>query len=85
MINRARNNPVSKDDTGHFSELKTIFGKSLAVNKPVFAGEIVKMEDLESKKPGNKGLPAKDYQSLTGKRWKKSLIAWDFIDADDIE
>lgn len=85
MIQKSLNHPVIKDDVSSFNELKTMFGKSLAVNKPVFAGEIIKIEDLESKKPGNKGIPAKQYQYVIGKKWKTDLKAWDFVTLTDIE
>ncbi len=67
-----------------YKELKTLFGKSLAVNKNLPKNHFIRFEDLESKKPGDKGISAKDFESVLGKRLKKSKSEWDFIEADDL-
>jgi len=68
-----------------FSSLKTLFGKTLAISKDVKAGDIVKFEHLESKKPGNKGIPAKDYESVLGMRFTRDIKAWSFLSDEDIQ
>jgi N,N'-diacetyllegionaminate synthase len=85
MINEALSKPNLKKNTDDLKDLKIMFGKSIAVNKSVFAGDIVKLEDLESKKPGNRGVPAKQYLSVIGKKWKKNLQAWVFVTEQDFE
>ncbi len=84
-INEALQADGIKHDTTSYTELKTMFGKSLAVNKNVKAGDIVLIEDLETKKPGNIGLPAKKFSEIIGKKWKKDLVANSFIQNNDIE
>ena len=41
--------------------------------------------DLESKKPGNKGISAKDYSMVIGKKLNKDLAQWSFINVEDID
>jgi N,N'-diacetyllegionaminate synthase len=83
QINAALNAPHHKHDSSHFSELKTLFGKSLAVNKVLPAGHIISISDLESKKPGNMGIPARNYQSVIGKKLRTAKQQWDFLKEED--
>lgn len=84
QIEYAVQNPVNKNDTTSFSDMKIMFGKSLAVNKEKLKGEKVKLEDLESRKPAGRGIPAADYLQILGKRFVKDLKRGDFITHDDI-
>lgn len=83
QINAALHAPHHKHDSSHFSELKTLFGKSLAVNKALPAGHIISISDLESKKPGNMGIPARNYQSVIGKKLRIAKQQWDFLKEGD--
>lgn len=73
-----------KNDASGFDTLKILFGKSLAVNKNLPAGHILSLDDLESKKPGNQGIPAKDFQSVIGKQLKHDLKQWSFLREEDL-
>lgn len=64
--------------------LKKIFGKSLAVNKDLPAGHTVKFEDLESKKPADMGIPAKEYMNVLGKKLVAPKKKWDFLCWEDV-
>ena len=77
-------NAQLKSDATTFAELKTMFGKSLAINKDLPAGHIISIEDLESKKPGNMGIPAKEFQSVLGKQLKHNLKQWSFLTVEDL-
>jgi sialic acid synthase SpsE len=48
------------------------------------AGEEITQDDLESKKPAGKVIPAEDFRSLLGKRLKKDLRAGYFITSNDL-
>tara|TARA_Y100001970_G_scaffold261373_1_gene344450 strand:- start:24779 stop:25786 length:1008 start_codon:yes stop_codon:yes gene_type:complete len=85
FIEKSINNPVNKDDTNRFVELKSIFEKSLAVNKNLAKGHVLTFADLESKKPSNRGISAKSYKKVVGKKLLKPLSQWSFISEDDIE
>jgi N-acetylneuraminate synthase len=65
--------------------LNLIFGKSLALNKALEKGATIQLEDLETKKPGDQGIPANQYLRVLGKRLKRDMKQWDFLQLTDIE
>ena len=77
--------PVDKSDNEKYSGLKTMFGKSLAVNKSLPNGHVIVKEDLESKKPGGYGIPAKNFQNVIGRKLSENLKQWDFLREDHLE
>ncbi len=83
-IDCSLNANYGKDDSANFSELKTVFGNSLSVNKDVKKGDTIRIEDLESKKPANKGISTSEYRSVIGKKWNSDLPARSFITFNDI-
>ena len=83
-IEIANQSPINKNDTSKFSELKLIFEKSLAVNKDLKKGHIVSFEDLEAKKPANKGISASKFIDVLGKALICDLKQWDFLKVGDI-
>jgi len=84
-IEKSINNPVDKNDNLKYASNKILFGKSLALNKDLESGHIIKIEDLESKKPAGKGISAKEFQSVIGKKLNKSLRKLEFLTNNDIE
>lgn len=78
-ISEALQNPVDKNDNSKFKELKGIFEKSLAVNKDLTAGHVIKFEDLEAKKPSNMGIQAKDFNKIMGKSLAADIKKWSFL------
>ena len=76
---------INKEFLEKFADLKKIFEKSLAVNKVLESGHIIKMEDLEAKKPAGHGIAAKDFQKVIGKSINKKKLAWDFLQPEDID
>ena len=83
-ISKALENPVDKTDNSQFTALKGIFEKSLAVNKDLPKGHILKFEDLESKKPKEKGIPASEAEDYIGKKLSTSKSQWEFLTKQDI-
>lgn len=73
-----------KEDSSAFDTLKIMFGKSLAVNKALPVGHALRLEDLESKKPGNQGIAAGDFEKILGLKLVKALKEWDFINWSDL-
>ncbi len=73
-----------KNDASSFNTLKTMFGKSLAVNKNLPQGHLIAISDLESKKPGDQGIPAKEFQRVIGKQLKHDLKQWSFLREEDL-
>ncbi len=83
-INISINNPIDKSDNSKFLDLKGIFEKSLAINKNLSSGHTITFEDLEAKKPKDYGILASDYQNVIGKKLKKNMLKWDFLNDEDI-
>jgi N,N'-diacetyllegionaminate synthase len=81
----AFNSDNSKSDMSKFFELKNLFGKSLSVNKKLLKGHIISIEDLESKKPGDKGISAREFQAVLGKKLARDINQWQFLSYSDLE
>jgi N,N'-diacetyllegionaminate synthase len=84
MIESSLQHPVDKNDTSKYRELKTMFGKSLAVNKNLKQGDEINRDDLETRKPGNMGIVAKDYAKVIGKKLLTDLKAGSFLNFKDL-
>lgn len=83
-IYTALKNPIVKNNNEHFGELKSIFEKSLAINKDLPSGYILTFDDLESKKPKGYGISAADFQNVIGRKLKVSKAQWDFLKEEDL-
>jgi len=78
-LETALQHPVDKSDNSNFTKLKNIFEKSLAVNKDLKAGHVLRFEDLEAKKPKGFGMEASRFEEVIGMTLKKDMKQWDFI------
>lgn len=85
QIKKSLASPIVKSDIESFEGLKQIFEKSLAINQTLKKGEILSVNNLESKKPKGYGIPAKDFQKVLGKRLKRDLNQWDFLKWEDLD
>jgi N,N'-diacetyllegionaminate synthase len=83
-IATALQNPVDKSKNDSYSDVKQIFEKSLAINKDLPKGHVLTFEDLEAKKPRDKGVPANKYKTILGKKLKQNKQQWSFINNDDL-
>ncbi len=83
-IETALKNPIDKNSNSQFTELKNIFEKSLAVNKDLAKGHILKFEDLETKKPKGYGMDASRFQKIIGKVLARDLKQWSFLNEEDL-
>jgi N-acetylneuraminate synthase len=77
-------NPVDKSVNKEFSDLKSIFEKSLSINKDLKAGDVIRFSDLETKKPKGFGILASEYEKVIGKEINKDLLQWDFLNYKDL-
>ncbi|WNH11636.1 N-acetylneuraminate synthase family protein [Thalassobellus suaedae] len=84
-IEKAQIHPIDKKDNSKFKELKSIFEKSLAINKDLQSGHIIRFSDLEAKKPANKGISASNFEAIIGHKIIKDMKQWDFLNIDDIK
>jgi N-acetylneuraminate synthase len=83
-IHMALDNPVNKSDVTKFHELKSIFEKSLALNKDLPKGHKIAFDDLESKKPKGYGIEAKFFRDIIGKELRNNKSKWDFLNEEDL-
>lgn len=83
-LDRSNQHPVNKSDNSEYGDLKTIFEKSLAVNKAMKAGDMITLGDLESKKPADRGIPAKEYKLVIGKKLRMDINAFSFLNWSDL-
>lgn len=83
-ISSAISKPINKNNNSEFHELKRIFEKTLSINKSKRQGEVIKLEDLEAKKPALMGIAASDYSCVVGKKLARDLKKWDFIKKNDL-
>ena len=84
-IDAMKSNKVAKDDEEKFEKLKQMFGKTLSVRRDIEPGEIVQLEDLESKKPANMGIPANEYKQILGRQLVSKLKRNDFLQFSDLK
>jgi len=84
FLENSLSNPIDKNDLSPYSELKSIFEKSIAVNKDLPEGHILSLEDLEAKKPANEGISARFFRDILGKAINKKLAKWSFLKREDI-
>lgn len=65
-------------------ELRRMFGKALAINRDMRAGEILSFEDLEGKKPADGGLPVSEVGRIIGRRLSRDKQCGEFLSCTDI-
>ena len=82
FISTVMKNPQHKEE---LPDMKAIFEKSLAVNKDLESGHSISINDLETKKPANFGVPASKYEEFLGRRLNKSLSKNDFLTIKDFK
>jgi len=85
QINNAMQPTGLKENATGFDKLKNMFGRSIAVNKDVLAGTIIRFEDLESKKPSGQGIPVDAFEKLVGKKLMVHKRKWDFLQWNELE
>ncbi|MCO6174173.1 N-acetylneuraminate synthase family protein [Flavobacterium sp. NRK F10] len=83
-IKIALDHPVDKNRNETFKELKHIFEKSLAVNKDLPQGHQLSFADLEAKKPKGYGIDAALFSTVIGKKLRKPLKKWSFLNEEDL-
>lgn len=83
-IEKALASPIDKNDIAQYETLKTMFGKSLSINKPLKTGHLITFDDLETKKPGDMGISAKKYKEVLGKTLNKDLEMNSFLNYSDL-
>ena len=57
--------------------------KSLTINKALKKGDVISFSDLDTKKPKGFGILASEYEKVIGKKLKRNMSQWDFLNDDD--
>lgn len=76
--------PINKNNNSQFLELKQIFEKSLAINKDLLENHCITFSDLETKKPKGYGILASEYEKVIGRKIKRNMNKWDFLNESDL-
>jgi N-acetylneuraminate synthase len=84
FIGKLHQSPVDKDDIGQYKELRKVFGKSLGVRADLPKDHIITRADLEAKKSGGRGIDARDYYQVIGKKLTCDKAANSFLALTDI-
>ena len=84
FIERARDGQAGKSVTPELSTLRTMFGRSIAVNRSLPAGHVLAFEDLEGKKPAGPGLLVGALDRVIGRRLVRAKSKWEFLSEDDL-
>lgn len=84
FVDTALMNPVEKNDVEKYDPLKVMFGKSLALRRDIKAGEIIRYEDLETKKPARKGVEPRVYKDVVGRKAARNLTQNAFLNEEDL-
>jgi N,N'-diacetyllegionaminate synthase len=80
MIDAIMSSPIEKTIIN--STTKEVFSRTLAFNKDLSKGELVKFKHLESKKPGGLGIHPKNYKTILNKALNQDVSCWQFITND---
>jgi len=72
FVSRALKSKVNKNNLVNYKEMKNIFEKSIVAAKDLPKGKIIKLSDLNFKKPGT-GLKAKNYKKILGGKINKNI------------
>ena len=83
-IEKILRNKLNKNQIDNYKKERKIFGKSLALNKDMKAGEIIEFDDLEGKKPADFGIPSNEFEKIIGKKLKYNKEKWDFVNYEDL-
>lgn len=77
--------PVDKDAlAGRLENLRGIFSKSVGLTRALSAGAVLERGDLTLKKPGT-GIPAKELESLIGRRLIRDVDPGNLLQRSDVE
>ena len=68
-----------------YDKVKEIFSKSLSVNTNIKKGDVISINDLETKKPASKGILSRDFKKVIGKKTNKDLKIGKFINWNDLD
>ena len=84
FIEKANAAAADKDLNAEIRELRSMFGRTVAVNRDLPVGHVLCFEDLEGKKPAGHGVPASDLDRVLGRRLARAKAQWEFLTESDL-
>ena len=84
FVERARGGNAGKDLNPELANLRATFGRTIAVNRDLPAGHVLRFEDLEGKKPAGLGLATSELPHVLGRRLRHAKTKWDFLGEADL-
>ncbi|MGD9217228.1 MAG: N-acetylneuraminate synthase family protein [Desulfobacteraceae bacterium] len=85
-IEAAVKHPLDKNVLAEtLSSTLDLFSKSIVAAKEIPAGKILAYEDLAFKKPGGRGIPASDYETIIGRKIKKTISGNELVTEDHVD
>jgi N-acetylneuraminate synthase len=85
LIEQSLHSDFDKSFSVERARMRDMFGKTLCVSRIMSVGDILTVDDLESKKPAGAGIPARDFETVLGKILRHDLAQWDFLRNEDIQ
>ncbi|MGN6385940.1 MAG: N-acetylneuraminate synthase family protein [Verrucomicrobiota bacterium] len=84
-IERMLTNPVDKErEAAAMTNMRQMFGQSLAAARDLQAGSAIQVEDLTSKKP-LVGIPASDFAKVLGRKAGRLIRKGEFLQQADLQ
>ena len=79
-----KQNNIDKNNNS-LVKIKNIFGKSLSLRCDKDIGQKILLNDLETTKPSDLGIPASDFGKILGKKVNRKIKKGDFLNYEDIK
>lgn len=74
----------TKNIDDNLKNLKSMFEKSLSINRNLKKGHIITFDDLEAKKPKGYGINANEFKNVIGKKINADMNKWSFLNWDNL-
>lgn len=84
FIEKARGGAPGKALTPELTELRSMFGRTIAAARDLPQGHVLTFEDLEGKKPAGQGISTEDLESVLGRSLKHAKQRFDFLQEEDL-
>lgn len=84
FLEQARGSGPDKTLDASSLDLRRLFGKAVVVSRNVAAGEILRIEDLDGRKPADAGVPVTAIGEVVGRRLSRDKQRGDFLQPSDL-
>ena len=85
FIEEAKKSKINKGKLSKDTKAtKSIFGKSIIINKDMSKGSIIKINDISSLKPEGYGLSPKFFKKIINKKLNRDFLKNEFISLEDV-